>query len=118
MAWVRFAAQYCPEIDLLFAIPNGGHRHISVAVALRDEGVKAGIPDLFLPVARDPYHGLFIEMKAQGGKVSRLQQQWIKTLGSQGYRVEVCRGFDQARATLCAYLDIPWGSQAVFLSGQ
>jgi hypothetical protein len=112
IAWTQFAIQTTPELELLFAIPNGGHRHISVAIALRDEGVKAGVPDLMLPVARDPYHGLFIEMKTQKGRVSSKQKRWIKLLKEQGYRVDVCRCFEEARAVLCDYLeiDLEWAS--------
>ena len=65
------------ELDLLYHVPNGGHRHVAVATKLKREGVKSGVPDLFLPVARDGYHGLFIEMKAIGGRTSPNQKNGL-----------------------------------------
>jgi len=94
-----------PELKLMFAIPNGGQRHIAVANKLRQEGVKAGIPDLMLAVGRGPYHGLFIEMKAGKNKPTAKQQEWIESLRRQLYFVEVCRSFDEARLLIEWYLD-------------
>jgi VRR-NUC domain. len=102
---VRLAAQTDHRLSLLFAIPNGGHRHILTAQKLKDEGVKSGVPDLFLPVAIAPYHGLFIEMKRRtGGKLSPNQKQWINALLKQGYKVVVANGASEAWSALREYL--------------
>ncbi len=93
-----------PELQLLFAIPNGGQRHPAVARKLRDEGLKPGVPDLCLPVARGNYHGLFIEMKVGKNKPTANQAQWISELRRQGYRVEVCYGYDEAMVMIENYL--------------
>ena len=47
----------------LHAIPNGGARGRAQASRLKAEGVKSGVADLMLPVARRGYHGFYIEMK-------------------------------------------------------
>lgn len=78
-----------PEYGLIFAIPNGGARHPIIAAKLKAEGVRAGVPDLFLPVARHGYHGLFVELKAGPNKPSEAQLTWIRNLKAEGYRVEV-----------------------------
>lgn len=97
-----------PELRLLFAIPNGGKRNIGVARKLKLEGVKPGVPDLFLPVARGGYHGLFIEMKrTRGGEVSKAQKAWLKELQSQGYHAVVCNGHNAALKALDDYLNAP-----------
>lgn len=62
----------------------------------KDIGVKSGVPDLCLPVARGKYHGLYIEMKAEQGRVSDNQKTWMKRLMEQGYLAKVCYGFDEA----------------------
>ena len=68
-------------------------------------GVKAGVPDLFLPVARGAYHGFFIEMKREtGGKVSPEQKEWHQRLIGQGYAVMVCHGCEEAVSALNDYL--------------
>ena len=89
---------------LLFAIPNGGFRHISVAMKLKQEGVRAGVPDLFLALPRGNYHGLFIEMKkAKGGRVSDSQNAVMTNLVRQGYSCVVCHGWMAARLEIERY---------------
>lgn len=97
-----------PDIfDLLWATPNGGLRDIRVATTLKSEGVKAGVPDITLAYPTDKYHGLFIELKRQkGGRTSKEQEHMIRLLRERGYRVEVCKGCNEAIATLASYLGI------------
>jgi len=102
--WADFARARYPELALLFAIPNGGHRHKAVAKRMKAEGVRAGVPDLCLPIPRGPWHGLFIEMKTAAGRPSQAQNVWLTALRAQGYRAEVCRGWHAARAVIEAYL--------------
>jgi hypothetical protein len=107
MRWARLWSAHVPELALLFAIPNGGQRHKIVAARLRAEGVQAGVPDLFLPVARRDRHGLFIELKrSAGGRLSPAQKAVNDRLRAQGYEVRVAHGWDEARVVLCAYLAI------------
>lgn len=77
----------------LFAVPNGEKRHISVAKRLKAEGVRRGVPDIFIPELK-----LFIEMKkAKGGRVSKEQKEWIAYLESIGYICKVCCGAGEAK---------------------
>lgn len=78
------------EYQLIFHIANEGKRTKKNGARLRREGLKKGIPDLFLPVAKMGYNGLFIEMKKRGGRTSPEQRWWIEKLRKQGYLVEVC----------------------------
>jgi hypothetical protein len=103
--WAAYNEQRLPELALLFHVPNGGYRDWQTAKRLLAEGVKSGILDLWLPVARHGYHGLVIEMKTTGGRVSPAQQQWIDALRVQGYRVVVCWQWLDAVHELEMYLD-------------
>lgn len=104
--WTKLAAGAHPALSLLYAIPNGGHRHKVVAAKLASEGVKAGVPDLCLPVARGEFHGLYIEMKrSKGGVVSAVQKYWLTQLTEEGYCAVRCNGWDDARQALTLYLD-------------
>lgn len=104
--WAAMKSGRRPELRLLFHIPNGGERRKTEAVRFKAEGVKPGVPDLFLPVARGPWHGLFIEMKRQkGGRVSDAQKRWINSLLRQGYLAEVCFGWKEAADLIENYLD-------------
>lgn len=101
-AIVRWARQN--GIDLLFSIPNGEHRHISVAKRLKAEGLQPGVPDLFLAIPRNGKHGMFIEVKTLKGTASPLQKAWINALISQGYEAVICRGFEEAKKAIERYL--------------
>lgn len=88
----------------IFAIPNGGHRHMLTAVKLKAEGVKAGVPDIFCAVARGGRHGLFIEMKRKGNSTTPQQVVWLATLAEQGYECDVCYTAETAFSVLLEYL--------------
>ena len=94
-----------PELALLFHIPNGGSRDVREAAHMKEQGVKAGVPDLFLPVPRRGYHGLFIEMKTPTGRVSPDQKWWQAELECQGYVSAVCRGWEEAVGVIEWYLE-------------
>lgn len=96
-----------PEVFLLmYHVPNGGHRHKAVAAKLKGQGVKAGVPDLVLPMARGGFFGLYIEFKAtvDPAPVSASQHAYIDRLNLQGYLAIVCRGHFDAMEQLRAYL--------------
>lgn len=102
--WALYSKSKGLSECLLFAIPNGGFRHISVAMKLKQEGVRAGVPDLFLALPRGNYHGLFIEMKkAKGGRVSDSQNAVMTSLVRQGYACAVCRGWMAAKKRIESY---------------
>lgn len=103
--WVELHKHKYPELELLYHIPNGGYRNIATAKRLKAEGVKPGVPDLCLPVSRGEYHGLYLEMKAEKGKLSEQQIHWLQALQNQGYKALVAYSFDQAIETLQSYLN-------------
>ena len=107
VAFIRYCmmeANKYKGLDLIYAIPNGGSRNQIEAHNLKLQGVRAGVPDLFLPVARKGKHGLYIEMKRQkGGRLSEYQKEWISRLAEQGYETAVCHGLDEAIKTVEEY---------------
>ena len=99
------AALKWPELRLMYHIPNGGSRNKIEAAHLKLQGVKAGVPDVCLPVPRGGYHGLYIEMKRRRGGVLRPdQREYIEALKAQGYRVEICKGFHLAADLIEEYM--------------
>lgn len=123
-----WAANYANMVDnrlkLMFAIPNGDQRGdgtkkgaVIAGARLKAEGQRDGVPDLMLPVAMNTgfikcyYHGLFIEMKRRefetrkDGGCSEEQLRFHLRLRDQGYYVEVCYGWEQARDTILNYLN-------------
>ena len=106
MKWTQLPSireQY-PELKLLHHIPNGGKRDSIEAKHLKIQGVKSGVPDLCLPVARKNYHGLYIEMKTETGRPSDNQKWWIEQLNGQRYKAVICHGWEEAKQCLINYL--------------
>ncbi|WP_203449104.1 VRR-NUC domain-containing protein [Pectobacterium brasiliense] len=66
--------------------------------------MKKGVPDLFLALPHGGYSGLWIEMKAKGGKLSAQQEVWLKRLEDAGYRAVCCFGFNQASSAISEYI--------------
>lgn len=103
--WAEWQKSTIPELELMYAIPNGGYRHLKTAVALKRTGTRAGVPDICLPVPRGGYHGMYIEMKRRkGGVISDQQHDWIQALTGQGYYCAVCRGWEVAKDEITKYL--------------
>ena len=105
IAWRDHMAGQWPWLKLLHAIPNGAALKQRVrrtiagtnvlyspeGKALRKEGLTSGIPDVFWPRARGPYHGLYIEHKAPKKSVPADQRKMHVDLREQGFFVAVSR---------------------------
>lgn len=77
------------------------------AAVLKKMGVKRGVPDLCLPVARGQFHGLYIEMKrSDGGTVSDDPLWWIEQLIGNGYASVICDGWESGKEALLWYLNL------------
>jgi hypothetical protein len=77
------------------------------AVALKSMGVAKGYPDIFVPLPKHPYHGFFIEMKSDTGRLSIEQVEWLAYLRESRYYAEVAFSFEQAKAHFLSYLGTP-----------
>lgn len=95
-----------PELSLMFAIPNGGERNKIVAGNLKAEGVKAGVLDIFVPVARGGFHGLFIEMKVKPNKPTTEQKEFQSAVELQGYATSVCYSWVEAAMCIERYMKL------------
>ncbi len=103
--WAECQSCVYPELALMFHVPNGGLRSFKTAVTLKRTGLKAGVPDICLPVPRGNFHGMYIEMKRKkGGRVSEEQTEWLDALSKQGYYCIVAKGWEIAREKIKAYL--------------
>jgi len=105
--WAAYAEKQYPELRGLFHVPNGGARDKITGARLKREGVKAGVPDVLLLVARGEFHGLAVEMKRQqGGCLSQNQKTWLNRLNAQGYKAVACKGATEAIKTITEYLNL------------
>lgn len=101
-----------PTLSLMHAIPNGGARGNDSqtnkirGAMLKAEGVKKGVPDIFLPMPLNGYHGLYIEMKVadnKKGRPSAEQLAFLDNVGKLGYAYAICYGAEQAKKVICQY---------------
>lgn len=102
--WAARLEGRAPELALLYAIPNGGHRHPAVAARMKAEGVKAGVPDIHLPIARMGYNGLYIELKVGRNKPTARQIAWHVALKAHGHCVDVSYSWQEAAQKIARYL--------------
>jgi len=79
--WCELHKRYYPGIDLIYHIPNEGKRHPGRAKA---EGIKAGIPDLCLPVSRRGYGAFYLELKKVGDTPTAKQTAMMDRLTAEG----------------------------------
>lgn len=102
--WARLQEVRWPCLRYMFAIPNGGQRATSTAMRLKAEGVKPGVPDIFLPSRRGGWAGLWLEMKVGSNKPTELQREYLTALAQAGYKTAVCYGADEAIAAIESYM--------------
>ncbi len=99
---VRLHQNKYPELQLMFAVPNGAHLagdEIRRAIKMRkmkEEGFVPGVPDLMLPIARGKYYGLALEFKSATGKVSDQQKDYMNKLTNYGWKCEVVNDASKA----------------------
>lgn len=103
--WAELNAGRWPELRLLYHVPNERKCTPKQGALNKALGVKSGVPDLVLPVARGMFHGLYIEMKRKkGGSLSPSQKWWLVELEKQGYKAVRCNGFEAAMEEIKKYL--------------
>ncbi len=103
-SWAAYQTGRMPELEYMHHVPNGGKRDKATAMALKRQGVKAGVPDIVLPAPRAEYHGLYIELKAGSNTATQNQKSWLEYLRQQGYYTAICYGWRAAAELIEQYL--------------
>lgn len=103
IAFVQWCRLKGYPYDRIYAVENEGKKSPQAGSRAKQMGKRAGVSDLFLPVARSWYHGMYIEMKSDKGKVSDAQQQFIDEVRAEGYAAFVCYGRDEAIKAITEY---------------
>lgn len=105
--WSIAERERFPELKLMYHIPNEGKRNAKNAAILKKMGLKRGVPDVHLPVARGPYHSLYIEMKrVSDADLTEAQGWWMTQLRKEKNCAVVCYGWKSAAATIEWYLNL------------
>lgn len=95
-----------PELKLIHAIPNGGHRNKATAGKLKAEGVRSGVSDVFVPIPSPVtgHTGLYLELKVPGGKPTEAQLEFQQRVREQGFAATVTRSVDETLERLELHL--------------
>ena len=100
--WAYKTGKY-PMLNMLHCSLNGVKLSGTQAKIAKGQGMLSGVPDLFLPVPKNGYHGLFIEMKSEKGRVTENQNWFLTNAESLGYKIAVCYSAKEAIAAIQAY---------------
>ena len=106
-----FKLQYPMHRDSIFAIPNGGKRTPQGGRYMKDEGLLAGVSDLFIAVPYNGWHGFFIEMKTPKNYPTIDQLQFQTNMNKRGYNTAVCYSVNAFMDEIERYFDVnnvPW----------
>lgn len=87
----------------IFAVPNSSRRGAREGARLKAEGMRAGIPDIIVPIPIPKWGILFIEQKRGAdprtgkakGRLSAVQKEWISLLQALGNTVAVSYSFEE-----------------------
>nr|DAY32425.1 MAG TPA: Nuclease [Caudoviricetes sp.] len=104
--------------DILFHSDFGSGVHLTVRQAViqkRQNGGRRGYPDLFVAEPRGKYHGLYIEIKKDGEKLTKKDGSWrtphiaeqakmLEKLRQAGYKAEFGIGFEGCKKIIDDYL--------------
>jgi hypothetical protein len=113
-AWSVIHVGKHPELKWLHAIKNEERSgNIIAGARAKQSGIKKGVSDIFLPVRRGNFSGLYIELKKPSlkpkrngkGGVSEKQAEFGEFVQSQGFGFCVCYGWEEAAKIIIQYLE-------------
>lgn len=103
--WCEVMSRQFPELKTIYHIPNEGKRSRIGGADLKKAGLKPGVPDLCLPIARGGWNALYIEMKKDRTcKCTKDQIDFQALLAHQGNFCCIAYGFDEAVCCIKKYL--------------
>lgn len=109
-AWRDLYKRAYPNIGRLYSIPNSpGIMKPWTIMLLKQEGLTAGVWDIFLSVPIRPYSGMYLEAKGPRGRLSD-DQVAFKAINEKDYVFVVFRDWSDAAKAIATYLDIPHSS--------
>lgn len=105
--WALYAQSHKIRESLCYAIPNAGKRSFAAAAWLRSEGLKRGVCDVNLDLARGGFHGLRLEFKRPGEKPNDEQAEHLEALRAGGYNALVVWSTEEAIRVVKVYAAAP-----------
>jgi hypothetical protein len=82
---IEWARLFPDERRLMFHIPNEAKRSKLGYIGQAVMGTRAGAADLFVPMARAGWNGLFLELKSAGNNPTKTQVAFGADMNACGY---------------------------------
>lgn len=102
----KLLPDYFPNIPdkLVFAVPNGGSRHVREAANLKRQGVKPGVSDVIVLIPKKGFASLCMEFKTKAGRQSEHQKEFQQQAEKCRNKYVIVRSAIQAIEELKQYL--------------
>jgi len=106
IAWARANERNYPFLWMLHSSLNGLKRTPYASNKAKAQGMLAGVPDLFMPVAIGNSKGLYIEMKSKTGRIRDEQSKFLQAASNFGYSCFICYSADDAIDKIKGYYNL------------
>ena len=116
MDWLR--EQYPHIAEHTMHIGNERKATFYMGQIMKRMGILKGASDLFMAWPNSGYHGLFIEVKSQKGRLTPHQKEFLKRMQKVGYKAEVCFGANEIINTIENYLHQGQSSSSVTIGAE
>lgn len=93
--------------DRVIHCPSEGKRGPQAQRDAKTLGLKKGVLDILLAMARGQYIGLWLEFKSDEGKATADQEEFAKIMEEEGYMVRLVRKPEDAIRITMEYLAMP-----------
>jgi len=115
--WAAWSLGKYPALRWLHSSQAGAKMTPATAGKMKAEGMKAGVPDIFLDVPRRGFNGLRIELKVpeqrntkgtiakSKGVLSAEQKEWLAHYTASGFCAHVCYGWEDTVRVIESYLN-------------
>jgi hypothetical protein len=91
---------------LFYSIPNENFGNRFHGKKLNDRGRKKGVSDLFIAEARRGFHGMYLEVKSQNGKLQIAQKEFFKKAEERDYFTSAVWSAEEGIEILSWYLQL------------
>lgn len=104
-SWVRMKALQDPRYEMIIKVPNETRGNFCWLRKMLAEGLAKGFPDILCLHPVEPFHGMALEFKKKGGKVSKEQERWLRKLSEAGWLAQVVYNVEMAISITESYFD-------------
>lgn len=102
--FIDLMANSDPRYQAIFHVANERRCSYIAGRILKKKGVRAGVPDIIIPIASSGYHGLWIELKVKPNRLTPDQSRFIDLLILLGHCARVCWSATEAIELIKEYI--------------